>query len=319
MKKLLKKVNLIGRLSKISPNLSRKVGKTGITLKKYSPEITFAFGVISFVGSIACGIKAGMECYTIIDEHEERLDDIAEACQINPQWAETRAKRDKFIAYSITARDMAKKFAPCAALAVVSLGFMHTSNKILKDRYLGAVMAFNGLSETFKLYRSRVVEDQGVDKDKEYYYGVKTEKVKKEITDEKGKKKTVEEEVGVIDFGTVNQCDYIRFFDSTNPNWDPNPEFSLYFLKAKEKSANLLLDMRGHVFLNEVLESLDMPHSQIGAIVGWVKGNGDDYIDFGLMDYTKEGVRRFVNGDEIVVPLEFNCDGIILDKIGSLR
>lgn len=77
--------------------------------------------------------------------------------------------------------------------------------------------------------------------------------------------------------------------------------------------ANDRLHARGHLFLNEVYEALGLPHTQAGAVVGWVVGNGDNFVDFGL--YTGEAARDFVNGREGSILLDFNVDGIVYDKI----
>jgi hypothetical protein len=57
------------------------------------------------------------------------------------------------------------------------------------------------------------------------------------------------------------------------------------------------------------------PHSSAGAVVGWVLGNGDDYIDFGIWDPNNEKAREFVNGHEAAILLDFNVDGVIYDLI----
>lgn len=54
-----------------------------------------------------------------------------------------------------------------------------------------------------------------------------------------------------------------------------------------------------------------------GQIVGWIydKKNpiGDNYVDFGIYDTSKEANRNFVNGYERTILLDFNVDGNILD------
>lgn len=60
---------------------------------------------------------------------------------------------------------------------------------------------------------------------------------------------------------------------------------------------------------------LGFPHTSEGAVMGWIEGKGDNCVDFGLSDYSKDQVRRFVNGKENTVILEFNHDGVIWDKI----
>ena len=44
------------------------------------------------------------------------------------------------------------------------------------------------------------------------------------------------------------------------------------------------------------------------------KTDGDNFVDFGLYDLTNEAKRRFVNGYERTILLDFNVDGVIYDK-----
>jgi hypothetical protein len=81
-----------------------------------------------------------------------------------------------------------------------------------------------------------------------------------------------------------------------------------------------MLKARGHLFLNEVYDSLGMPRSEAGAVVGWIMGAGDDYVNFGvLIDNDMCIVDFFYADDEIL--LDFNVDGVIFDKIekGKIR
>ena len=60
---------------------------------------------------------------------------------------------------------------------------------------------------------------------------------------------------------------------------------------------------------------LGFPHTSAGAVVGWVRGNGDGYVDFGLMDFYSNANRLFHEGFEPNIWLDFNVDGVIWDKI----
>lgn len=106
---------------------------------------------------------------------------------------------------------------------------------------------------------------------------------------------------------------YSRFFDEGCTAWMPDARFNYTFLTTQEMYANGYLEQRGHLFLNEVYDMLGMPRTRAGAIVGWIKkGDGDGRVDFGLdKDYAKD----FVNGRTNTILLDFNVDGLIIDKI----
>ena len=61
---------------------------------------------------------------------------------------------------------------------------------------------------------------------------------------------------------------------------------------------------------------LGIPRTKAGQVVGWIfdKDNpiGDNYVDFGLLNTQNED---FVNGYKRSVLLDFNVDGMILDRI----
>ena len=61
---------------------------------------------------------------------------------------------------------------------------------------------------------------------------------------------------------------------------------------------------------------LGLPRSKAGQVVGWIYDTcnpvGDNFVDFGLYDKCNED---FINGFEKSTLLDFNIDGVILDRI----
>jgi len=49
---------------------------------------------------------------------------------------------------------------------------------------------------------------------------------------------------------------------------------------------------------------LGFERTKEGSVVGWVMDNGDDYVDFGMLDLWKNGYL-----------LDFNVDGVIYDLL----
>lgn len=139
--------------------------------------------------------------------------------------------------------------------------------------------------------------------------------VEETVTDEKGNEKTVKKTVDVVDPNTISE--FAKFFDDGCIGWTKDPELNMIFLRQQEAAATKRLEDRGHLFLNEVYDMLGLPHTRAGQIVGWIydKKNpiGDNYVDFGIYDTSKEANRNFVNGYERTILLDFNVDGNILD------
>lgn len=114
--------------------------------------------------------------------------------------------------------------------------------------------------------------------------------------------------------GTVSE--YARFFDASCMRWTKDSEFNLTFLKQQEHYANERLRIKGHLFLNEVYDMLDITRTKAGQVVGWIYDEknpiGDNRVDFGIND---DRNKDFVNGNENTILLDFNVDGNILDLL----
>lgn len=106
--------------------------------------------------------------------------------------------------------------------------------------------------------------------------------------------------------------EYGRIFNLECLNWSTNPEYNLRFLEIQQSHLNDILKCRGHLMLNEAYDALGFPRTAKGAVIGWVYEEdnkiGDNFVDFGLE-------ASEVDGPDI--PVDFNVDGYILDRIGG--
>ena len=308
-------------LSKVSTSAARFAGKAEFTIKKNSPEILLGAGIVGFVGTVVLACRATCRADEVLEFHRKKIKDIEDAKEIADADPEGEMsydieiyRQDKAIRYLKTTGSLAKLYAPTVAVGTLSLACILTSRNIMQKRYLGVVAAYNGLSAAFEEYRKRVRDEYGEGLDKHFRYGTTYEELP--VYDENGKKTKEKEQVEKTETEMVMPTDdSCRFFDSSNPNWDKNPTFSMMWLRGQQNILNDILHTRGHVFLNEVYDALGFPHTPQGAVLGWIDGEGDNCIDFGLYDQNKENVRRFVNGVDNVIMLEFNHDGVIWDKI----
>lgn len=308
-------------LSKVSTSAARFAGKAEFTIKKNSPEILLGAGIVGFVGTVVLACRATCRADEVLEFHRRKIKDIEDAKEIADADPEGEMsydieiyRQDKAIRYLKTTGNLAKLYAPTVAVGALSLACILTSRNIMQKRYLGVVAAYNGLSAAFEEYRKRVRDEYGEGLDKHFRYGTTYEELP--VYDENGKKTKEKEKVEKTETEmVVPNDDTCRFFDSSNPNWDKNPTFSMMWLRGQQNILNDILHTRGHVFLNEVYDALGFPHTPQGAVLGWIDGEGDNCIDFGLYDPNKESVRRFVNGVDNVIMLEFNHDGVIWDKI----
>ena len=287
-------------------------------VQKHSPEILAGVGVVGVVASTVMACKATMKLNDILEESKETRDKIREV-EANPryeeQYSHEDAKKDLTINYTQTGLKIAKLYAPAVILGSASLGCLLASNDILRKRNAALSAAYMTVDKSFKEYRQRVVDRFGEEVEKEIRYNIKAEEVTSTVVAEDGSETTVTETVKTMDPNLYS--DYAKFFDEASPYWQKDPEYNFMFLKSQQQYANDLLKARGRLFLNEVYEMLGIDKTKAGQIVGWVYNPenpiGDNFVDFGIFDMSKERVRAFVNGYEPNILLDFNVDGNIWD------
>lgn len=300
------------------------IGRGGLILKKYSPEILTAAGVIGTVGSTVLACKATLKVEDILDEAKKKSNLINAVhdgeIEVDAEYTDKDYSKDLLVNRTQTAVKLIKLYGPAISLGALSITAILGGQHILRKRNVAVMAAYKLCEESFNNYRSRVKDELGEEKDRQFYYGMTEETVKDKVKSKDGKTKTVTKKVEKAPDHLYSQ--YARFFDEANINWDKSPEQNMYFLKMVQNQMNDKLKARGHVFLNEVYDALGFDRSEAGQLVGWVWSNdntameaGDGYIDFGIFDGNDYAKRAFVNGDERSILLDFNIDGMIYDLI----
>lgn len=300
------------------------IGRGGLVLKKYSPEILTAAGVIGTIGSTVLACKATLKVEDILDEAKKKSNLINAVhdgeIEVDAEYTDKDYSKDLIVNRTQTAVKLIKLYGPAISLGALSITAILGGQHILRKRNVAVMAAYKLCEESFNNYRSRVKDELGEEKDRQFYYGMTEETVKDKMKSKDGKTKTVTTKVEKAPDHLYSQ--YARFFDEANVNWDKSPEQNMYFLKMVQNQMNDKLKARGHVFLNEVYDALGFDRSEAGQLVGWVwnKDNtameaGDGYIDFGIFDGNDYAKRAFVNGDERSILLDFNIDGMIYDLI----
>lgn len=302
--------------TEIMKKASTSISKIGFKVRKHSPEILVIAGTVGVVVSAVMACKATTKVQDILDETKETVDTVhkcAEDETLKEEYTEEDVKKDLAIVYMRTGVKLVKLYAPSVILGAASLTAILASNNILKKRNAALAAAYAAVDKGFKEYRSRVIDRFGEEVDKELKYNIKAKKVEEEVTDpETGKTKKVKKTEKVSKLDTCSP--YAKFFDASSREWEKDPEYNLMFLRAQQQYANDLLRSRGHLFLNEVYDMLDIQRTKEGQIVGWVYDEehpvGDNFVDFGIYE-TNRSNRNFVNGYESVILLDFNVDGNI--------
>lgn len=301
--------------TEIMKSVNSVASKTVMKLKKHSPEILVVAGIAGTVVSAVLACKATTKVAEILDETKDTLDIIHDGMEtgaINGQEYTTEdGKKDTVVVYAQTGMKLAKLYGPAIILGTLSITSILASNNILRKRNVALGAAYAAIDKSFKEYRGRVIERFGEQVDTELKYGIKAKKFEEiEVDPETGKEKKVKKTVMVADPNL--QSDYAVYFDSKSRNYETNPDYNRMFLKAQQAFANDKLQTRGHLFLNEVLDDLDLPRTPAGQIVGWTKDGPDGYVNFRIVEVERETED---GRHEPALLLDFNVEGNIWEKM----
>lgn len=301
--------------TEILKSVNGVTSKAVMKLKKHSPEILVVAGIAGTVVSAVLACKATTKVAEILDETKGTLDTIHEGMEtgaINGQeYTNEDGKKDTVVVYAQTGMKLAKLYGPAIILGTLSITSILASNNILRKRNVALGAAYAAIDKSFKEYRGRVIERFGEQVDTELRYGIKAKKFEEiEVDPETGKEKKVKKTVMVADPNL--QSDYAVYFDSKSRNYETNPDYNRMFLKAQQAFANDKLQTRGHLFLNEVLDDLDLPRTPAGQIVGWTKDGPDGYVNFRIVEVERETED---GRHEPALLLDFNVEGNIWEKM----
>ena len=298
---------------------TRLLSSTQYQVKKHSPEILMVAGIAGTIVGTVLACKATTKVSEIIEEKNKNVEDVHTCLEDNTkEYTEEDSKKDLTIIYAQTGVKLFKLYAPAIGVMALSFASIIAGHKVLKKSNIAIAAAYAVIDKGFKQYRKNVIEEFGESVDQQMRFGLKSKEIKKKDKDGKTVKETeyyIDPDANPLD----NISEYARFFDAASENFAKDPEYNMMFLRRQQDYANEMLKSRGHLFLNEVYDLLDIPRSKAGQVVGWVydkNGNtkGDNYVDFGLYR-NDQGTRRFVNGLEYNILLDFNVDGVIYDII----
>lgn len=292
----------------------RVTSRLALKVSKHSPEICVGAGIVAGVGATVLACRATLHIEEVMADYRETMNNIdilKERAKNGEQFKDysvEAAQRDKFVATVQMITKIGKLYTPAIIAGTVSIGFILGGHHILAKRNAALSIAYAGLQKAYDEYRSRVRDAVGEEKEMDIYRGVK--EIITEETNEKGKiTKKKANELG------APASIYSRIFDESSQWWRPNAEQNKFFLLTVQAHCNDILKIRGHLFLNEVFDMLDITRCPMGQDVGWIYGEGDSYVDFGIWDASNASKRAFINCDERNVWLDFNVDGFIKDKI----
>jgi hypothetical protein len=302
-----------------------KTARAQLLVKKHSPELLLAGGIVGVVGGTVLACRATLKVPAIISDAKSMLNaiDIIAEHDTEENTTESEVQKAKLLTTLQYSIELARLFAPSVLVLGVSIGMLVSSNRILSRRNAALVGAYKLVDEAFKRYRGRVRDELGDDVDTYFRYK-KPRKDGMQVLDKKKKPIKFDEEDNIDLPGELTDDDHLMgvpsmyavFFDDDSPQWRTDNMYNEFFLKAQQTYANQLLQTRGHVFLNEIYDGLGVERTKEGAVVGWVKDHGDNFVDFDIYNPFNAPHGEIEPGPSTTsMLLDFNVDGIIFDII----
>lgn len=261
------------KVKDISTAIQRTINLTRFHISNHAPEILSGLGVIGVVSGFGLCVKASFKAKDIVDDEGLTKESVKKA---------------------------ASNYITPAMATATGIGAFMSSNKILKTRYLALGAAYTALDRSFRAYRRNVEDTLNTSLDTKFRYG--------------GEELTIEEDsetrqVILREINADGFSDYARYFtrSSAPEQFDKDMSLNVLMIEQIEEYANLKLGKQGFLFLNDVYEMLGLSKTLAGQSVGWLLGNGDNYI---VIRHPMVN-RRTVNGVKPTLVVDFNVDGDI--------
>jgi hypothetical protein len=300
-------------LEVIKDAVTSKFARQILTTQKHSPKLLFAAGVAGVVGTVVLACRATLKVEGTLEDHENREKFLMSTDSKND---DEKAKELSKLKIKLIL-DLTKPYLLPAFLGAVSIASLTGSHVILEKRNGALLAGYAALDRAYKEYRQRVTAEYGVETDRKFAMGFGDKIVTEKLADGTTATKAVQTRKGA-----GGGSPYAVLFDEKSKHFSTEPGRNAHTLTMLQSQLNDKLRNKGFVYLNEVLETLDLPKQKAGQYVGWIytrdeeANPGDNYISFGLWENDPNFVEDFLSGaHRMGVWLDPNVAGVIHDLI----
>jgi len=300
-------------LKKPAAFVATKFARVGLKASNHAPEILVGAGILGGVAATVLACKATLKVHEVLEDARADLRDIEIGLERAEEldYTEQDATKDKATVYALTTVKVLRYYAPAVGVGALSVAMILKGHDIRCKRYLAAAAGWAASQVDYKNLLESVKQEYGEEAAQKLKWGLQDKTEEYEEPDENGLVTKGTREVTTV--GTMPSL-YSKVFDETCVEWRKDPIHNMMFLRGVQEECNKTLHKQGFLTLNEVYSALGFePNAQYGNEAGWILGAGDDFVDFGLYDNLEENIqkRRFINGYERSVLLDFNCIGRI--------
>lgn len=304
-------------------------GASKFFLKKNGPTIATTIGSGCMVGGAVLAAKETYEGFDdIMSNHRYRMgkQEMVETTMDDEEGKKlldsfehklTRAElvKHRIFTYVQTGAKFAQLYAPALGLMTAGLGLIFGAHSVMMRRNAALSIAYSGLEAAYGAYRKRVQDKLGTDEEERLYSDIP------ELSDGTDEDAVKQDTVKMEETGWDTQI-YRRVLDERNCNYGKTFAANMIFLMCCEQALNAKLKYQGFLTLNDALKQLDMRQTNIGQIIGWtLDGNQTRTDGDGYIQIVPPALRKaYENGESHspVIPLEFNVDGPIYNKIDDV-
>lgn len=307
----------------------RGFGRVLFSISKNKPQILLGGGVILTVGGFVWAVVNATKLNDTMSEGEKAVNDIQEKIKIEEGKEEvetTLVDLNKELRKAKNENIMKVAFLMGAPTLVFVGGVaMTVGGHIILLRRFGQVSAsLAALQQAFARYRQMNIAEHGEECDRRYRYGISnTVETESKIVGEDGKEETVKALIPVTDKDPASMFTFV-FSEEFSRKCPKDPVATISFLRSQEKYWNMWMQATGRpVTLSMVLQDLgieldpDDPMNDYILVAGWrPNGEGDGYIDFGIMRSVNKPTLDMLENS---VMLNFNCDGNIYHSVRTRK
>lgn len=311
-------------LTNLTNTLSR-VGTAALrTLEHHAPKILLGTSIVCGIGATVTACKATLKLPETMKEITENVE-AAKAIEVEEGEQDATKNKEVVKSYISGGIKLAKLYGPSVGLTVTSVACALAGNRMMNQRYAGALAALGSTEKMFDNYRKRVVEEFGEEKDTQFANGIREVVTDEPVlnkdgtpkTDKNGEVKTTKKTSVEYD-PSVNK--YSRMFDEVSTKaWDPNPDYNVSTLLGRQQYFNDMLHSHRYLFLNTVYKELGYPITAYGQDMGWIIDDDtpNAVVDLGLYDFTNSGKRRIEDIDKYTNACLLTFKGVryIKDKV----
>lgn len=200
------------------------LGNVGRALKAKSPQIAMGVGVVTSVLALAEAIKQTPKAIDIIEDHKEEIAKCKEALELNDEnYGMREYKHDIYGICGRTGLKLIKTYAVPVGMEALSLFCFFSAHKIMAERNKLLSAALATATDAYNSYRNKVIEAIGEEKEEQIRLGTHTEKMTTEVTDEKGKVKSVTKKIEAVDRNGLGPYDIL--WEEGDPGYDQDDMF----------------------------------------------------------------------------------------------